>query len=166
MPGASADRIDILDRLVLPADHHAIAALKPPDAAGGADVDISDALLPQRLGAADIILIHRVAAVDDDIAALHGSTQRRHCILRDFARRQHHPDDARRGQLADHVLKVFRLGRALGRDAIHCLLALVIHHAFMAMLHEPQGNIAAHAAQADNADLHATFLFCCELVAL
>ena len=37
------DRIEALHRLVLAADHHAVAALEAPDAAAGADVDVVDA---------------------------------------------------------------------------------------------------------------------------
>ena len=62
------DRIEPVDRLLVAADHHAVAALEPPDAARGADVDIVDALLAQRLGAADVVLVEGVAAVDDDVA--------------------------------------------------------------------------------------------------
>ena len=58
----------LLDRLLGPADHHAIAALDPPDAAAGADVDVMDALGLDRGGPADVVLVVRVAAVDDDVA--------------------------------------------------------------------------------------------------
>src|SRR6187402_1197360 len=61
------DRIEPIDHLFLAADHHAIATVEAPDSAGGADVDIVDAALLQRLAATDVVLPERVAAVDDDI---------------------------------------------------------------------------------------------------
>ena len=47
-PGASAgeDRVEPSDDVVLAADHEAVAALEPPDAAAGADVDVVEARRP------------------------------------------------------------------------------------------------------------------------
>ena len=39
------DRVEAFDHLLVAADHHAVAALDAPDAAGGADVDVMDAAL-------------------------------------------------------------------------------------------------------------------------
>ena len=64
------DRVEMLHHVALAADHHAIAALEAPDAAAGADVDIVDALGRQLLGAADVVDVIGIAAVDQDIAAL------------------------------------------------------------------------------------------------
>src|SRR5258708_11370551 len=68
---AREDRIEPVDHGLVAADHHAIAALDAPDAAGGANIEIMDAVLLQRLAAADVVLPESVAAVDDDIARLH-----------------------------------------------------------------------------------------------
>src|SRR4051794_7371557 len=65
------DRIEPADHGFVAADHHAIAALNAPDAAGGADVDIMQPVFPERLAAADVVLPKGVAAVDDDILGLH-----------------------------------------------------------------------------------------------
>ncbi len=62
------DRVEPVDHGRVAADHHAIAALQPPDAAGGADIDIGDAQRRQFGGAALVVLVEAVAAVDDDIA--------------------------------------------------------------------------------------------------
>ena len=66
----------MIDRLLVAADHHAIAALEAPDAARRADIDIVDALLGQRLGAADVVLVEGVAAVDDDVVRLEQRAER------------------------------------------------------------------------------------------
>ena len=42
------DRIEVIHRRLLAADHHAIAALDAPDAAGGAAIDVANALLGKR----------------------------------------------------------------------------------------------------------------------
>src|SRR5262249_32133332 len=60
------DRIEPVDDWLVAADHHAITALQAPDAAGGADVDIVDAALAERLAAAHVVLPERVAAIDND----------------------------------------------------------------------------------------------------
>src|SRR5882724_2380440 len=57
------DRIEPADHGFLAADHHAIAALDAPDAAGGADVDIMQSVFLQGLAAADVVLPKGVAAV-------------------------------------------------------------------------------------------------------
>src|SRR5579863_1747359 len=48
------DRIETLDHLLVAADHHAVAALDAPDAAGCADVDVVDAAIPELVAPADI----------------------------------------------------------------------------------------------------------------
>ena len=55
-PGASdlEDRIETLHFVIGPPIIMQLAALKPPDAAAGADVDIVDAFRRQLMGAADI----------------------------------------------------------------------------------------------------------------
>ena len=40
------DRIEVLDDVLVAADHQAVAALEAPDAAAGAGVDVVDALAP------------------------------------------------------------------------------------------------------------------------
>ena len=65
------NRVEAEHRFAIAADHHAISALETPDAAAGADVDIMDAALLQRLAAAYVVLPERIAAIDDDVAGLH-----------------------------------------------------------------------------------------------
>ena len=67
------DRVEPLDRAVGAADHQAVAALEAEDAAAGAAVDEVDPLLAQLRGAADVVAVVGVAAVDDRVAGLeHG----------------------------------------------------------------------------------------------
>src|SRR5262245_19993895 len=64
------DGIEMPHGLLRPANHHAVAALQAPDAAAGADINVVDPLRHQLVGAADVIYVVRVAAVDEDVAAL------------------------------------------------------------------------------------------------
>src|SRR4249919_1779559 len=69
-PGSKGaeDRVDVLHRRIFAADHHAVAALQPPDAARHADVDESEASFLQPLGSLKVVLPEAVAAVDNNIA--------------------------------------------------------------------------------------------------
>ncbi len=153
MPGASAAKIGSRRRLVA-ADHHAIAAVDAPDAAGGADVDVMDAVLPERLAAANVVLPERIAAVDDDVAALHQLRQRIDRRFRDLARRQHHPCGPRLRKLLDNILQPACADRAVGCDRCDGLWILVIDDGRVSVLHQPADDVAAHPAQADHAELH------------
>src|SRR6478752_2666170 len=64
------DRIEAIHSRLLAADHHAIAAVDPPDAAGGAAIDVTNTFLGKRFGAADVVFVEGIAAVDDDIVRL------------------------------------------------------------------------------------------------
>jgi hypothetical protein len=92
------DRVEMFYHIILTADHVAVAALQTPDAAADADIDIVDALGFQFVGAADVVVIVGIAAIDQDVAGLH----QRHDgleFLVDDGGRQHEPDDARFCQL-------------------------------------------------------------------
>ena len=84
------------------ADHHAVAALQAPHAAAGADVDIVDLFGCELLGAADVVHVVGVAAVDQDVAWL----QVRHHLMDGLvndSRRHHEPDRARRVEFLHQV---------------------------------------------------------------
>src|SRR6202035_2760868 len=54
------DRIEAVDHGLVAADHHAIAAIDAPYAAGRADVDVMDAAFLQGFAAAHVVLPERV----------------------------------------------------------------------------------------------------------
>ena len=148
------DRIEPVDHGLVAADHHAIAALDAPDAAGGADVEIMDAALFQFLAAADVVLPEGVAAVDDDVALLHQLGERLDGLLGDLARRQHHPGGARLLQLLDEILQRFGACRAVGGEIGNSFLALVVNDGGVSVLHQAADDVAAHPPQSDHAELH------------
>ena len=61
IPGAGReareDRLEVLHRGGLAANHQAVATLQPPHATAGADIEIVDAAPPKGAGAGDVILI-------------------------------------------------------------------------------------------------------------
>ncbi len=61
------DGIEPLDDLGVAADHLTVTALLAPDTARGPDVDIANALRRERFGAADVVAVVGVAAVDDHV---------------------------------------------------------------------------------------------------
>jgi hypothetical protein len=69
-PGASASSTGARrsDRLVVAADHQAVAALQAPDTAADADVDVVDPAVPKLGLTAQVVDVVRVAAVDDRVA--------------------------------------------------------------------------------------------------
>ena len=103
------DRIETLDRLVRAADHHAVAALQTPHAAAGAHIHVVDSLRREFLGAADIVDIVGVAAVDEDVSRLEIGHEVSDGFVHD-CRRDHQPDCPRLVELLHEVLQ---RGRAL-----------------------------------------------------
>ena len=73
------DRGEVGDGVVVAADHQAVAALEPEDAAAGAAVDVVDPALGQPRGGVDVVAVVGVAAVDDHVAL---AEQRRELVDR------------------------------------------------------------------------------------
>src|SRR5437588_7046588 len=139
------DRLEPLHGLLVAADHEAEADLEPPDPARDARVHEVDALLRRLLVPALRVAEVRVAAVDDRVAALGELQQVLEDILRDLAGRDHHPEGARRLELALQLLE--RAGRPrldLG----------VVRADLVAALAQPLRHAVAHPAEADHPELH------------
>src|SRR4029077_2040709 len=86
------------------ADHHAVAPLQPPHAAARPDIDIVDALRRQLLGAADVVDVIGIAAVDQDVAGVESGGDAGDRLV-DDACGHHQPDDSWFLQLLDEVGK-------------------------------------------------------------
>ena len=147
------DRIEVLHDRRFAADHQAVAALQAPDAAAGADVDVVDAPLGELAGAADVVVVVRVAAVDDDVAAL----EQRHQVLDarvDDGRRHHQPDGPRRAELRHQLVERRRALRACRDQLRHRAGIAVVHDAGVAGAHEPAHHVRAHPSETDHSELH------------
>src|SRR5262245_42814146 len=62
------DRIEMSNYLSLTADHHAVASLQPPHTAARANVNVMDALRRQFPGAANVVDVIRIPAVNEDVS--------------------------------------------------------------------------------------------------
>src|SRR5262245_23805860 len=91
--------LDAGDRLVRAAGHEAEALLQSPDATRDADVEVLDTLLSSGSAPALRVVEVRVAPVDEHVVPIEDPEQLVGRRLRDLARRDHHPDDARRLEL-------------------------------------------------------------------
>ncbi len=152
MPGASAARMGsrCFDGVGLAADHHAVAAVEAEDAAGGADVDVDEALVAELGGAADVVLVVGVAAVDDDVAFFEQAGEFLDGVLGDVAGGEHDPDGAGLVELLDHVGEAAGAGGAFLGEAVDGLGVAVIDDGLVAGAHEAAADVSAHASEADD----------------
>src|SRR6185312_15695498 len=147
------ERVQALDRLVVAADHQAVAAVEAEDAAAGAHVDVVQPLLAELGGAAQVVAVVGVAAVDDGVVGLQQRGQLRDGVV-DEGRRDHDADAARRLQRLHEPLEGRLARRALPGQLGDRVRADVVDDAVVASTHEPAHHVGAHAAQSDHPNLH------------
>ena len=153
------DRVEVLDDFVLAADHHAISALQAPYAAAGSDIHIMDSLGRNVLGAADIVDVVGIAAVDDGVAffkkreeVVDGGIHR--------SRWHHKPNGARGFELGNEIREGCRAGRAFFDKGVNGGLRAVEDSGFVAVAKKTEDHIGPHAAEADHTELgHKSFKF-------
>ena len=147
------DGIEVAHGARLAADHLAETALQPMDATAGPHVHVADAPTFERPGPANVVTVVRIAAVDDDIAVLHGRRQVFHDRI-DRGRGHHDPGGAWLGKLRHEILGRVGAGRAVLLQASHGGGIGVIDDARMPVAHEPPDHVGAHAPQTDHSKLH------------
>ena len=147
------DRIEVAHGSVGAADHQAIAAVEAPDAAAGADIDIAQALRLQPRRLVDGVVIVGIAAVDDDVAGLQQRGDRLDDPSGDRGR-QHQPDAARLGELADELLQRAGADRAVRHQRRNAGRVDVVDDAFVTVAHQAANHVRAHPAQSHHSDLH------------
>jgi hypothetical protein len=144
----------LVDDLVGTADHHAIALLQPPYAAGGAHVDVVLAVLFCTVGAAKGVFVVGVAAVHDDVALAQQWEQVVEGRVNGIPRRHHHPADAGRLQFVDEVVEGGRPCRAVVLKFLHGALIEVEADDLMPVAHEAAAHVGAHLAESNHSELH------------
>jgi hypothetical protein len=151
------DRIEVFDDVALAADHQAVAAFQSPHAAAGADVHVVDLFGAQLLGAADVIDVVGVAAVDDDVS---GSQVRQQVLngLVNNRRRHHQPHRARLLKVAHQFRERCGADGAALCQLLHRRGRAVVDHALVASLEEPANHVRPHATEADHSDSHGRYL--------
>ena len=118
----------MLDDVVLAADHLAVAALESPDAAAGADVHVVNAFRAEFLGAADVVVVIGIAAVDEDVAGFELGDE---IVERgvDDAGGNHEPDGAGLLEFLDEVVERVAAGGAFAGKLFDGLGAAVVDDA-------------------------------------
>ena len=135
------------------ADHHAVTALEPPHAAARADVDVVNAFRRQLLGAANVVDVVRIAAVDQDVVLV----EQRHEIADariDDGGRHHQPDRTRLAQLLDEIGERRGALRAVRRQRRDRLAVAIVDDAGVAIALQPAHHVRAHPAKTDHSELH------------
>ena len=138
---------------VLAADHQAEAALEPQDAAAGADVDVVDALLRERLPRADVVAVVGVAAVDHDVAGLEQLGERvdRPSVMSPAGTISH----TARGFASFATKSASDAHRSAPSSSSAVTASVDVgHDALVAVAQQPADHVGAHPAEADHSELH------------
>ena len=151
------DGVEAPDDGFIAADHQAVSPLRPPDSAAGPDVHVVDALRFQLGGAADVIVVVGVAAVDDHVVAFE---ERDEGLQRriDHRRRHHHPGGAGLFQLVREVFERCRPDRSLFDECLYGFRMKVVNDALVTGPQKAPHHVGSHPAQSDHAQFHVVFL--------
>ncbi len=147
------DGVEVANRAIRSADHHAEPALQPEDATAGAAIDEVDSPRRERARMRDVVDVVRVASVDDRVSRL----QVRSHVVDDgtgHAGGHHQPHRARGRQLRDEICDRCRTDGTRSDEGLDRGGVVVVHDAFVSLGHAPAHEIRAHAAQADHSELH------------
>src|SRR5262249_15646117 len=96
--------IQLLNNIGFAANHHAVSAFQTPDTAAGSDVHIMNAFGGQLPGAAKIINVIRIAAINQDVAASEKRDEVRDS-LSDNSCGDHQPDRSRLGEFRNEIVE-------------------------------------------------------------
>ncbi len=114
-----------------------------------------NAAFAQGTGTAHVVLPKGVAAIDDGVAALEHFSKCCDCVFSYLSGRQHHPNNARSIELAEEIIERCTGCRALRGEVAHGLgIGIVDHDLVLRLGHQATNDIAAHASEADESDLH------------
>src|SRR6478609_7868296 len=86
------DRPQILDRFLVPADHHAVALFQSPHAARGAYINELKALCGDLFVVTLRILVVRVSAINQNVALVEQRFEFRNSVVYRLTLRDHDPD--------------------------------------------------------------------------
>jgi hypothetical protein len=138
------DRHEAVDVCLVAADHQAVAVLPAPHPAGDPGVDVPDAVLVELLRPRQVVAEPRVPAVDDDVAGGEDLDEPVDSGLGVLGR-HHHPDGPGSGQLLRQL-------RQTG-DVADPGVPVEADH-LMPGGAQPLAHVAAHPAEAYQAELH------------
>src|SRR5262245_2239640 len=98
-------RLEVSKYFDIASRHDAVTALHTPDAATGADVRITNAFMLEKAGAPDIVLVVRVAAINDDVSRFHSVGELQNRLLCGGPGRDHHPCNPRLPESAHELVQ-------------------------------------------------------------
>ena len=147
------DRVKPRDGFVGAADHQAVAALEAEHTARGAAVDVVDPALRQLGGAADVIAVVGVAAVDHSVAGLEHVATAWTVLSVISPGRDHHPDRPWGASCAGQLRERGGGGGPFAGELFDRAGVDVVDDAPVAVAHQAPGDVRAHPAEADDAKL-------------
>jgi hypothetical protein len=147
------DRVEAAHGALLAPDHQAVAALEPAHAPAGADVDVVDAARLQRLRAPQIVVVARVATVDQHVVPRQQRLERRDRVV-DEGDGEHDPDGARGVEGGNELLERRGPPGPFPGELLHGIPGHVVHRAVDALAQEAPHHVSAHASESDHSELH------------
>src|SRR5262249_45112437 len=129
-----------------PADHLAIAAFKSPDAAAGADVAIVDAFPGEFLGAANVVNVVGIAAIDERVADFEVWQQFVNAGVDDGGR-NHQPNGARLLQFLDEIRDRAGAGGSFSGQLLYSVCTAVENDALMTAFSEAAHHVGTHSSE-------------------
>src|SRR5262249_37631366 len=135
--------VEVLDDVFFAADHLAIAAIESPDAAAGADVAVVNAFGAQFFGAANVVDVRGIAAVDGDVVLVELGDE----IMKSGVNNpggHHEPDSARFLKFLDEVIERIRSGCAFAGELLDGFRAAIIDDAGVPVANQAAHHICTH----------------------
>ena len=148
------DRVEVGDRLGLPADHEAEASFETEHAPAGADLDELDSALGKGVGPVDVVTVVAVAPVDDDVTRLEPGRQVvDHCA--DDGGGDHDPERPGRTQMRHQIVKITSSGDPVQcHELVDSGQVAVVDDAVVPIPHEAPNQVGTHPSQTHHGDLH------------
>src|SRR5262249_141376 len=144
---------EVLDHLLLAADHHAVTAFEAPHTAAGAHVHVVNLLRCELFGALDVVNVIRVSAIDENVACLQMGQQVSDSFVNDCGG-NHQPQCPRFLELFQKIRKRSCSRCAILRQFVHCLRRQVENHTLMTSLDQSPHHVGAHSSQSYHSKLH------------
>ena len=151
------EEVETPDDDFIPTNHQAVAPLRPPDSAAGPDINVVNAFRFQLGGAANVIVVVGVAAVDNYVVVFEEWAEGLQRWI-DHGRRHHHPDGAWLFQLMREVFERRRSDRPLFDECLYSFRLEVVNDALVAGPLKTPHHVGSHPAQSDHAQFHVVFL--------
>src|SRR4029077_2755526 len=155
---ACKDGIEMFDHIFFAADHHAIAAFESPNTAAGADIDVMNFFGGELLGAANVVDVIGIPAIDQDVFRFERGQQIMDGLVH-HSGRDHQPDGARFLKLFYEVLQRGRSDRLVAFQFADRILRPVEHDALVAAFDQAPRHVRPHSAEANHSELHNDLLY-------